>query len=649
MADSRPPLGDPEQRRQRREFIRGLGVGSDVVPRITVTSIPSADSTNGDDGPFDHFPNLDPTSTNSRAEAKLVQALKDGDYTPFMQAVEYKGTWSDQWRAFNAQAIHMPGMPRDMRAAAASLRVKGTAAINGAQRVLKQAIVAAGDAALTVGTIAGSESERLRELARMYKNSRVPLRRKYYANPRQYYDHVLLADAYANTFAGEVIDTLVAFIMGRGVFPVLALRRPSGDPDKDAKELEAVHDVLLDIMEIDQWFSDMGPVRQDNWFDTVFQERIRSLVTMCLVFGRAAMAKEYWAHLPRVELDDKPIKMPNVLKIIHPIEMGLTEVELYSGKVAGVWISNDQPYLPMEDMIYIVNNNYSPMIGTHTYGFTRLQRCIDHTRMYRRLLARSLPQYLRVSATGMGAFLMNTTGYPPAVRENIRSNLLNMHRTGEIAVIDYANVDDFDWKEFKINTDIGALVELEKGLLSSISTVLGVPHSIVFDSAESRATLIGRIVSFSNTTVATARESIGNQLAQQWWMPILRTLKKDESDFLKKFTLKTRFVDLSLETKLELVERLLQESELNPYKNSYIGEQLGDPEYEQHIDEKKIEEMKEERRMMMEAKMAGPGGGTDGPQGGAGRNSSRRASSKNGKQIQTKRDGATRRGNLGGG
>ena len=231
-------------------------------------------------------------------------------------------------------------------------------------------------------------------------------------------------------------------------------------------------------------------------------------------------------------VEDDPL--PNVLKVIHPIEMGLTEVELYSGKVAGIWIANDQPYVPMGDMMYFVNGYASPMIGSATYGFSRLQRCIDQTRLYRRMLAKNFPQYLKTSASGMGAFVMNTTGYAASVRQSIRESLSSMYRTGEIAVIDFANVNDFAWHEFKINTDIGALVELNQAMLSTISTVLGVPHSIVFDSAESRATLIGRIVTFQSTTVESLQASIGDQLEQQHWLPNMR--KTQDEAYLEEYT-----------------------------------------------------------------------------------------------------------------
>ena len=263
----------------------------------------------------------------------------------------------------------------------------------------------------------------------------------------------------------------------------------------------------------------------------------------------------------------------------------------------------------------------------------------------------------------MGAFIMNTTGYPESVRGAIRSSMQNLYRTGEIAVIDYANADDFDWKEFKINTDIQALVDVEQAMLSTISTVLGVPHSIVFDNAESRATLIGRIVTFMATNIATSRRRFGRQLVQQWWMPNLRAIKKAASDnnkddndkngddFLKKYVLEARFVEQSLETRLEKVERLLQETQLNPYKNSYLGEQLGDPEYEMHIDEDKIEEQKEQDQKMMEAQiMKAQGNGPpikNGSGGGGGKeDGARRSNSKNGRPIGTDRQTMKRRSSL---
>ena len=436
--------------------------------------------------------------------------------------------------------------------------------------------------------------------------------------------------------------------MGQGVYPSLKLRKPSGDAEEDTKRLEEGKDAIDTLNEIDDWYSDMAYKEQDGYFDVPFQDKIKSAIVLMLTFGRSCIVKERWEHLPKIEdyvefekgLDATPF--PNVLKVVHPIEMGLTEVELYSGKIAGVWISNDQPYIPMSSMMYFVNGYSSPMIGAATYGFSRLQRSIDQTRMYRRLLAKNLPQFLKTSASGMGAFIMNTTGYSSAVRQSIRQSLTSMYRVGEIAVIDFANVKDFEWKEFKINTDIKALVELERSLLSTISTVLGVPHSIVFDSAESRATLIGRIVTFSETTVKSLRQIIGPQLVQQRWMPNLRKIKPEE--FLKEFSLEARFIDHTLETKLEKVERLLQETQLNPYKDGYLGEELGVPDYLSKVDTEKREEKEQMEKDAMQAKMMGPqsSAGADKKDGSKG--PVNRSRSKNGPPMSTKRDTMKRRG-----
>ena len=635
-------------------------------PRVTAYSLGSSDN-------FDFFPNLDTSGMlGGSPEMSAVDALKTGTYKPFMRFMEYEGKWEGKPHRSEFSA----SIKDDMDGAIVPLHGGGSFA----WKPESAAVTGPGPAGVMPpgGQDAGgitAEMQRIEELERMYgaPENRAPVRRKYYANPRQYYDHVLFADSYANTFAGEVIDTLVDFIMGNGVHPSLALRNPSGDAEADMAELEKGKEAIDDLNAIDDWYSDTSAERQDSWFDVPFQDKIKSAITNMLVFGRCCIVKEYWEHLPKVEDDveaktpgstskdddpsgadeDKKKEMnaavdsdplPNVLKVVHPIEMGLTEVELYSGKVAGIWISNDQPYMPMKDMIYLVNGYSSPMIGSATYGFSRLQRSIDQTRMYRRLLALNLPQFLKTSASGMGAFIMNTTGYPQAVRESIRQNLTSMYRTGEIAVIDYANTKDFEWKEFKINTDIKALVELERSLLSTISTVLGVPHSIVFDSAESRATLIGRIVTFTNTTVQALRSSIGRQLVQQHWLPNLR--KRQDKSYLEKYVVEAEFSDHTLETKLEKVERLLQETQLNPYRDAYLGEELGIRNYLSKVDTEKREEQDQMEKDAMEAKMMGPAsamssagaGGKEGSKGPASR-----SRSKNGKPMATKRETMQRR------
>ncbi len=65
---------------------------------------------------------------------------------------------------------------------------------------------------------------------------------------------------------------------------------------------------------------------------------------------------------------------------------------------------------------------------------------------------------------------------------------------------------------------------------------------------------------------------------------------------------------MELETKLEKVARLIQEMQINPYTNEYLGEELGDKDYLEHIDEDKIEQQKNDPFAQMDKGPMKPGG-----------------------------------------
>lgn len=545
-------------------------VASKKTPTIDI--FPLADHTD-----MDFFPEYR-ADVGEPHHRTIMQSLKDGTYTPYLQHEPYD--WEIKKSQFTASLSN-------------------------------QDVISHPNAKLFTASV--PDADRVKQLEDMYRD-RIPIRRKYYANPRQYYDHILLADAYTNSFAGTVIDTWTDFNIPREIKPVLKLRKPSGDKEKDAKEIDSNKEILERLMGIDNWYSDNGPKSTDGYFDVPFQQKIKSAFRLREVFGRDAIVKEKWDAVDPVTLDNEELTdIPNVLKVMHPIEMQLTEIDIWTGKVAGIWLSNDQPYIAAQDMIYLVNEYNPPMIGAQSYGFSRLQRSIDQVRLYRRLLAKNLPQYMRSSASGMGAFLVNTTGYDEETRGRIRTQLKNAYRIAELAVIDYANIKDFEYKEFKINTDVDALVKLEEAMLKTIANVIGVPQSIILDAGSpARATLVGRLLTFMNNNVTQSRTTFGQQLANQWYMPNFRILYKDQQDILEKFYISVRFEEVSLETKEERINRLLLETQLNPYTDEYLGEELEDPDYATHVDEEKRKEQEKMEKMQMQFSMSKKPG-TKGP------------------------------------
>lgn len=530
-----------------------------------------------DTGEMDYFPHLRARGGDAE-HVEALASLKDGTYQPFMAAVEYEGKYGKDYATFSAS-------------------LKNTD------------IIASPQDGEFSANLDQERVEQLKELHTKDGHTQVPVRRKYYANPRQYYDHILLADGYTNSFAGTVIDTWCDFTIPREVKPVLKLRNPSGDSKADRERIKANQDVIDRLLAVDMWHSDNGVEARDEYFDVPLQQKLKAAFKQREVFGRSVIVKEHWDDIVPVTIDGTEFKeLDNVLKPLHSIELGITEIELYTGKVAGVWLSNDQPYIPSGNMLYFINEYATPQIGAISYGFSKLQRSIDQVRLYRRLLARNFPQYLRTSASGMGAFFLNTTGYSDDTRKKIRAELRSTYKSAEIAVIDYANVKELEWKEFKINTDIAHLVQLEQAMLQTIANVIGVPQSIILDAGSpARATLVGRILTFMNNNVAQARTTFGQQLVNQWWMPNFRVVGTTEQ--IDEFYIDAEFVDVSMETKQEKIDRLLQETQLNPYTDEYIGEELEDPDYLAHIDEAKKEEAKQQQQQMGQP---GSGGGSKG-------------------------------------
>lgn len=634
-----PPAAQAEAERyldeeSKRPHIRFYPLGPSTA---------ALDGSIGEGGP-DWFPDLDGDADPHYA------ALKNGTYRPLMQMVRYDHT------------------------------IGGDAIGSGGSRLLRASLPQGwkGEGLEYQNTVvfeAGPGTrfyDHTRDLSRLYQKQtmRYPMQRRFYANPRQHYDNILLSDAHTNSFAGLVVDTKRDYVMPRQVHPVLKLRFPSGDDKADAKRIEE-HSYLIDKLEaIDNWYSGMGPDPGPLGMASVpIQDKLKAAYRMSLVFGRGIIVKENWKGVPPVQIfpinkgnkgrkkrtngEYKPAEeikgIPNVLKVVHPMYAGLTELDLLTGEVSGVWMSDMQSYVPASEMVYLLNGFQTPQPGSEGYGESSIQRALDHVRLYRRLLAVNFPQYLRTSASGMGVFIVNTTGYSPSDRDRIRTELVNSYKSAQLGVLDIANVDQFKFEDFKVNTDIDALVKMEQSLLGSISTVLDMPHSILMDSNESKATLIGRVLTFLEIKVVNWRAELGRQIAAQYYMPNFRALCENaEGDraLLEEFYVDVRFEEVSLETRQEKVERLLMESQLNPYTDTWIGEQLGDPDYEQHIDQEKLEEQKEQQDMELSIQMQRAKGTNGGKEGG--KNPVARGRSKNGKNVSTKDQSAQQRTTLSG-
>jgi hypothetical protein len=539
-----------------------------VQPEINIFSL------GGDD--FDYLPNLDP-KTFSGPEQNIVKSMKNGTYMPFMAAVQYEAKVGTKKGVKILKEAH----PADNEFSGS------TSIVDKLDREDYTAAMVEQQEKLQV-------KSRVEILNQQFKKSNIPLRPRYYHNPLQYFDHVLLSDAYVNSFAGTVIDTWSDFIMPKKMEPVLKLRNPeaAGDDKAQQKLIQENQEVIDKLKAIDNWYSDLGRLAQDPFMDIPLHQKFRALITNTLNFGRDAFILENWSHLEPVTVDNEEFKgLPNVVKLMHPIEMGMIEIDEYTWKLGGMYVHNDRSYVPSNQMLYLVNQYQSPMIGSLLYGFSKIQRALDPVRLLRRIFAVNYQQFIRNSASGCGAFVFDSTQYPDDVRTKIRTAIKNSYKSGEISVIDYANINDFKFEPMNIDVKIGELQQLQEQLIKVTIGVTGIPQSLIFDeAAATRATLVGRIVSFINNQITTVRTTLAQQISAQWYMRIFREVYGNDEDLLNTFYIDVDFEEMELETKLEKVGRLIQETQLNPYTDDYIGEELGDKDYLDHVDTKKRDE-----------------------------------------------------------
>lgn len=578
-------MAKPKAKKKPADDPRFSDVDASKAPAITITSLNST-SLNRD---FDYFPNLKSNGLPTDQQ-EIVSQLKNGTYQPLMAAVEY------DVQIEKTKHYLVTGKPVQGLFASTKLDTFDYT------KQLNEVFSAA-----TMKTKPNSPS-RLEILEKSLGGDKnTPITPRYYHNPLQYFDHILLADAYTNSFAGTVIDELADFIMPKNLKPTLILRNPDshGTPEEQQKVIEENQEIIEKLQEVDKWYSDDGPKEVDSYIEFPLMAKFKSAIIHYLTFGRDAILFERWTNLPHF-VDSEGTKyeeIPNAIKVVHPIDMGMIEIDPYTWKLGGIYMHNTYPFIKASDMVYLVHKYNSPLIGSMFYGFSHIQRAIDPVRLLRRIFAQNYPQFIRTSHSGMGAFLFDSTQYPEEVRLAIRTKILNSYKAGEIAIIDYANIKDFEFKEFKINPEIGALIQLQESLIKVIVAIMGIPQSLIFDEGQAtRATLVGKIISFINQNITQLRSEIGTQLATQWYMRNFRILYKSDEKKLKMFSIGVEFEEMDLETKTEKVERLLMEMQLNPYKDEHIGEELNDPSYLDNIDKDK-----RDQQMQMNQGMGGFG------------------------------------------
>ena len=463
---------------------------------------------------------------------------------------------------------------------------------------------------------------------------------KFFMNPYQALDYIVLQDIWMHTICGTVIDVLTAFTMGRGIHPVLKLNdedkveikkiketkgvskspdkgpeiekeKPeqktgqveseSESPEEEPPEMEEVErdetkeeaivrvldenkKLLEPLTAIDESFSD--PLGEDPFLDESFDSKATALIRNHWIYGRDLMTKEYFED--RVfEWDGKKFPaIPNVLKVLHPRDIGFVHIDQPTLKLRGCSLMFSTDLILAADMVYMEHNPNSAIYNGKFYGYSKMHRMIGHGRALRKLIDRDFPNVASIGYAGFSiiAFREDSKGTPSEVSQN--ETFVNSMTVGSPNATTLKD-PEHDMKVHNVDTDpkISEMIEMAHFHAEAAAKSAEVPTTLISKEKDpNRDTLLGVLRIFNENVIRRERIKIGKVFQHQWYMPNWRVIYKGETKILERFHVEAEFDDFKLEAWDDLVAGVVELSKLNPLRAGAIGELLGIENYETKID-----------------------------------------------------------------
>lgn len=431
---------------------------------------------------------------------------------------------------------------------------------------------------------------------------------KFFINPLQALDYIILQDIYMHTICGSIIDVLVAFTMGRGVRPILKLnsedeveikkadaavqnKKGALPKEKEESKEEAIARVLdenkklLDpIIAIDNMFADQKG--NDPMLDEDFDSKVEALVRNHWVYGRDVMTYEYFDDRVFEWKGKKYPDIPNVLKILHPRDIGFVQIDQPTLKMVGVQLMFGTGIVEASDMLYLEHMSNSAIYNGKFYGYSKMQRMIGHGRSLRKLIDKDFPNVASIGYAGFSVIAFKEDEKGSENEEQQNTDFINRLTIGSPNATSVAD-PEHDIKVHNINTDakIKEMIEMAHFHAEAAAKSAEVPTTLVSKEKDpNRDTLLGILRLFLENVIKRHRIKIGKQLTAQWYMKNFRIIYKDKQKILDKFHVEAEFDDFKLESWADLVNSVIELSKLKPLKAAALGELLGIQNFENMID-----------------------------------------------------------------
>ncbi len=441
---------------------------------------------------------------------------------------------------------------------------------------------------------------------------------RYWLNPYQYQDYLVLQDNYANTIAGRILDVIVYFTLANGIKPKLQPKDKSKykSDEELTKALKAAKWVTTVFEQIDasiskdgapqpySTFDDSKAVQylpryvqtseNQSTYDTPLQEKWASLCTLGLNFGRCAM-------VPNVDEDDNEVSfeidgkehtfvgIPKVFQILHPRDMGFNHVDPQTWKLLGIQVYNSNWILRPNQMIFVEWNANNPVYGSMYYGYSALQSMMGSARSLRRIIEVDFPLIAKTRWSGMYWLFFKRKGEGTTTAAQEHQAILNAIKLDGINI----SLEDDPEKDVRVeNIDldpkITELIEMCKFLIQYMMSQVSMPQGLLFGEQDlNRDTLKTGIQTFTKGPIKKYRRWILTAATQYYERMAATVIPQNEaiSKVLKEFDIVATVDEFNLESPTELAQSLIiLENATGPWTIEAKAEHLEMDDLAQKID-----------------------------------------------------------------
>lgn len=442
---------------------------------------------------------------------------------------------------------------------------------------------------------------------------------KYWLNPYQYQDYLILQDNYANTIAGRILDVIVYFTLANGIKPKLQPKDKTKykTDDELAQALKKANWVTSVFEQIDASISSSGTPEPYSTFDdskkvqyiptyvvdsdsthsydTPLENKWQALCTMGLNFGRCAM-------VPNVDPEDNEVTVqidgsdlvfkgiPKILQVLHPRDMGFNHVDPMTWKLRGIQVYNSNWILRPNQMIFVEWNANNPVYGSLYYGYSALQSMIGSARTLRRIIEVDFPLIAKTRWSGMYWLFFKRKGEGLTTAKAEHQSILNSIKLDGINLsLEDKPQEDVRVENIDLDPKIMELIEMCKFLIQYMMSQVSMPQGLLFGEQDlNRDTLKTGIQTFTKGPIKKYRRWILTA-ATEWYERMAATIiPQDEKikEVLEEFNLVATVDEFNLESPVELAQALMimENATGMPWTLEAKAEFLETPDLAQKID-----------------------------------------------------------------